>query len=229
VNFHKGDYEKDDQGRYRLREVTAYRTAFSLSLGRILFAASVGLPIGSVLHCIFWAFVLARERKSRLAALPERGSQLPRTFYPNPTSEWIVWTIFFGIGAFVASLTAVFSAESGFFSSTMVWAVYITLAGGAALGLIIGYFTRRFLLTVRVDNDGFSYAKGRSDLQWQRANWGEILLLREMSRTSRGSTRYWLEIQFRDHRKKLKVSDDIEDYPILRQFLLSVFSAPQQT
>ena len=33
--FHSGGYQKDDKGRYVVREVTAYRDAFQLSLGRL--------------------------------------------------------------------------------------------------------------------------------------------------------------------------------------------------
>jgi hypothetical protein len=226
VSFHSGGYQKDDQGRYVLREVTTYRTPFSLSFARFAFALTAGLPFGILLHSILWAFILRNEKKSRLAALPPQGSELPRTFYPNPIAEWILWTLLFGIGAFVASMLAGFSVLDGFLGSSMAWAICIVLAIGAGIALPCAYFTGKSLLTLRVDPTGISYARGRGDLQWLTAAWGEILMLSEKSRTYRGNTTYWLELEFKDmSRKKLKLTESIEGYPALRALLLQIFKA----
>ena len=104
--FHSGGYQKDDKGRYVIREVTTYRDAFALSFARFVFALAAGVPLGVLLHTIFWAFVLKGERRSRLAEFPRQGSGLPRTFYPNPIAEWTLWLLVFGIGAFTASMMA---------------------------------------------------------------------------------------------------------------------------
>jgi hypothetical protein len=226
VTFHSGGYQKDDQGRYVLREVTTYRSSFALSFARFAFALSAGLPFGIVLHSIFWAFVLKNEKKSRLAALPPQGSDLPRTFYPNPIVEWSLWTLLFGIGGFVASMMAGFAVNDGFMSSSSVWVICIILGIMAAVALVSSYFTGRAVLTVRVEPNGISWARGRGELQWLTAAWGEILTLAEKSRTYRGNTRYWLELEFRDmSRKKLKLAQDIEGYPALRALLFQIFKA----
>ena len=56
--YHSGGYQKDDKGRYVIREVTTYRSAFALSSARFVFALAAGLPFGMLLHSIFWIFVL---------------------------------------------------------------------------------------------------------------------------------------------------------------------------
>jgi len=224
--FHSGGYQKDDQGRYVLREVTTYRSPFLLSFARFTFAISAGLPFGIALHSILWAFVLKTEKRSRLAALPPQGSDLPRMFYPNPIVEWTLWTLLFGIGGFVASMMASFALYDGYMSSSFVWVIFIILGIMAAIALVSAYFTGRAVMTVRVDTTGLSWARGRGELQWISAAWGEILTLVEKSRTYRGNTRYWLELEFRDMtRKKLKLAQDIEGYPALRTLLFQIFKA----
>jgi len=222
-NFHSGGYQKDDKGRYVVREVNTYRSTFLLSLARFSFALNAGLPIGIVMHCIFWAFVLRSERKSRIAAFPQ-GTQFPRTFYPNPIVEWSLWTLIFGIGALVSSMMASFSVYDGFMSSSFVSVIYIIVAIGAAIALPAAYFTGRSVLTVRVDTHNISYARGRGDLQWLNAGWGDILLFTQKSRTYRGTTRHWMELEFKDNRKKLKIAQDILGYPALRDIIASVFT-----
>ena len=223
-NFHSGGYQKDDKGRYVVREVNTYRNSFLLSFARFAFALSVGIPYGIVLHSIFWIFVLKSEKRSRLAALPPQGSELPRTFYPNPIAEWSIWTLLFGIGGFVAGMMASFSVYDGFMSSSFTWVIFIILAIMGAIALIAAYFTGRSAMTVRVEANGISYARGRDDLQWITVAWGEILLLTEKSRTYRGTVRRWIELEFRDHRKKLKLPQDIEGYATLRDMLFRVFT-----
>jgi hypothetical protein len=225
ATFHSGGYQKDDKGRYVICEVTTYRDAFQLSLARFGFALAVGIPFGALLHTIFWAFLLKGEKRSRMAELPPQGSGLPRTFYPNPIVEWTLWLLLFGSGALTTSMMAAFSVYDGFMSSTVIWVIGIMLAIMAAIALTAAYFTGRALLTVRVDTNGISYARGRGDLQWRNAAWTDILLFREKSRTYRGSTTYWIELEFNDKRKKLKIGQSLEGYPALRDILMSVFTA----
>jgi hypothetical protein len=227
-NFHSGAYQIDGKGRYVIREVTTYRDAFTLSFARFVFALAAGVPLGVLLHTLFWAFVLKGEKRSRMAEFPPQGSGLPRTFYPNPIAEWTVWLLVFGIGAFVASMLATFTVYDGFMSSTFIWVIYMIMAITAAIALLVAYFNGKSLLTVRVDTNGISYARGRGDLQWLNAAWSDILLFRQKSRTYRGTTRRWLELEFNDKRKKLKIGQSIEGYAALRDILTSVFTARQQ-
>lgn len=228
ATFHSGGYQKDDQGRYVIREVTAYRDAFTLSFARFVFALAAGVPFGVLLHTIFWAFVLKGEKRSRLAEFPPPGSGLPRTFYPNPIAEWTLWLLVFGIGAFVPAMMASFGVYDGFMSSTFIWVISIIMAITAAIALPVVYFNGKSLLTVRVDSQGISYARGRGDLQWLNAAWSDILLFREKSRTYRGTTTRWIELEFNDQRKKLKIGQSLEGYAALRNILRSVFTAPKQ-
>jgi hypothetical protein len=227
--FHSGGYQRDDKGRYVIREVTAYRDAFPLSLARFVFALAAGVPIGVLLHTIFWAFVLKGEKRSRLAEFPPQGSGLPRTFYPSPIAEWIVWLLVFGIGAVLASMMASFTVYDGFMSSTFIWVISIIMAITVAIALPAAYFTGKSLLTVRVDTHGISYARGRGDLQWLNASWSDIATFRQKSRTYRGSTTHWIELEFNDKRKKLKIAQSLAGYPALRDILVGVFTAKKQS
>jgi hypothetical protein len=221
-SFHSGGYQTNDDGRYVIREVTTYQNTFQLSIARFVFALAAGLPLGILLHAIGWALVLKREKRIQIAALPIRGSGWPQTFYPDPIAEWIIWLVAVGIGALVAGMLAGFSVADGFMSSSFVGFVYSVLAIGVAFALICVYFTRKNLLTVRVDASSISYARGRGDLEWLTAAWSDIAQLKEKSRTARGNTTYWLELEFNDKRKKLKIRPSIEGYPALRAILMSV-------
>lgn len=221
--FHSGAYQKDDKGRYVIREVTIYRNTSLLSFARFVFALTAGLPLGTALHAIFWAFVLKREKRSRLANLPPQGPGWPRTFYPDPIAEWIVWLLVLGIGAAIDSLLAGLCVHDGFISSPLIHLVYGIMAGAAAVALLAVYFMRKSLLTVRVDSSGISYARGRGDLQWLSAARSDVLFCTPRSRTYRGNTSHWIELAFKDNRKKLKIGESIEGYTALRDILTSVF------
>ena len=221
--FHSGPYQIDDRSRYVVREVTTYRNTSLLSLARFVFALSAGLPFGIVLHSIFWAFVLKGEKRSRIAEWSPQGPGLPRTFYPNPIAEWSIWLLVLGIGAVVPSMMAGFSVADGFMSSSFVWFVYGFLAVGVTAAILAAYFTRKSVLTVRVETGGISYARGRGELQWLNAAWSDISLFTQKSRTYRGNTSYWIELEFHDNRKKLKIGQSIEGYFALRDLLVNVF------
>ena len=227
-SFHSGGYQKNDKGRYVIREVTTYQDTFRLSVARFVFALTAGLPFGIVLHTIFWAFVLKGEKRSRIAELPPQGSGLPRTFYPDPIAEWTIWLLLLGIVAAVPGMMAGFSLSDGFMSSTIVWVIYIMVAVDIALALTCAYLTGRSLLTVRVDTSGISYARGRGDLQWLYAAWSDIRRFGQKSRTYRGNTSYWMELEFNDNRKKLKISQSIREYPALRDILTNMFRPAKQ-
>jgi hypothetical protein len=221
--FHSGGYQKDDAGRWVIREVTTYQSSLPLSLGRFWFALSAGLPFGIVLHTIGWIFVLKGEKRARIAALPLQGTALPQTFYPDPIAEWTSWLLVLGLGSALASLLAGFSIYDGFMSSSLAFVISMIVAGAAAVALVAAYFTGRRLLTVRVESNGIAYARGRGDLQWTNVNWGEVLTITQKSRTYRGSTTYWMELEFNDKRKKLKIQQSIVGYAALRDLLGNVF------
>lgn len=222
-SFHSGGYQKDDSGHYVIREVTTYQNAFQLSFARFLFALAAGLPFGILLHTICWAFVLAREKRSLVSALPPRTNGSLQTFYPDPTAEWTVGLLVLGIGAFGTSLMAAFSVADAFMSSSLASIGYIIIAIAAAIGILVAYFTRRGVLTVRVGPDGMSWARGRGNLQWLNAAWGDIRAITEKARTNRGVTTRWIEVEFWDDRKMLKVTKTLEGYAAFRDVLSSAF------
>jgi len=85
------------------------------------------------------------------------------------------------------------------------------------------------VLTVRVDANGIAYARGRGELQWRNAAWTDIRLCTQKYRTYRGNTTYWIELEFNDARKKLKIDQSILGYAALRDILASVFTPPKQS
>ena len=66
--------------------------------------------------------------------------------------------------------------------------------------------------------------RGRGDLQWLNAAWSDIRLFTQKSRTYRGSTTYWIELEFNDNRKKLKIGQSVEGYATLRDIMRGVFT-----
>lgn len=223
-NFHSGSYHMDSR-RCLLRGVTTFQSPIMVFFARMGIALAAGLPFGILLHSIWWGFELRKEKRARIAALPPQGSQLPRTFYPNPIAEWSIWTILFAIFSAVACVLAGISIADGILDPLLAWFIYGAVGLAALGGLIAAYFTGRSVLTVKVDSNGIMYAKGRGDLQWLIAQWGEMSQLTEKSRTYRGTRREWVEIKFRDlSRKKLKISQDIEGYKDLKSILFSVFT-----
>ena len=188
------------------------------------------MPLGVLLHTIFWAFVLKGEKRSRLAEFPPQGSGLPRTFYPNPIAEWTLWLIVFGIGALLASMMASFTVYDGFMSSTFIWVIYIIMAITAAIALPAAYFTGKSLLTVRVDTNGISYARGRGDLQWLNAAWSDILQFAGRNPAPIAATRrIGLNSNSTTAGRNSRSHQSIEGYPALRDILAGVFTPRQQS
>jgi len=225
VSFHSGGYQTDSQGHRILREVTTYRSSIALFFARFGFALAAGLPFAIPLQSIWWGFQLRNEKRARLAALPAQGPELPRMFYPDPIAEWTTWTFLFAVIAFSAGVVAAFSVYDGFMSSSMAWVTYAILAAAALIALIAAYFTGRSVPTVRLEPDGLSYARGRGDLQWSTARWSDVRQVQEKTFTYRGSSRKWLELQFNDRRKKLKISPTIVGYPVLRDAIFRLFKS----
>ena len=221
ATLRSGPYQVDDVGRYVIRQVTTYRSASLVALARFEFALAAGLPIGILLHTLCWALVLRVEKRKRVSALLAQGAALPRTFYPDPIAEWVLWLLVLGLGAFSGSFMAGFSVANGFMSSSMVYFVYIPLAIATPIASLVAYFTRKGVLAVRVEPDGISYARGRENQQWTSATWSNIAGVTQQSRTYRGRTSYWIEIEFNDNQRKLKIPQSITDYAGLRDLLAS--------
>ena len=221
ATLHSGPYQVDGAGRTIIRQATAYRSALLVTLARFGFALAAGLPFGILLHTLGWAFVLRGEKRRRLAELSIQNEEWPRTFYPSPIAEWVIWLLIFGIGAFVPGMMAGISVADGFLSYLFVTVIFSVLAVATAVATLVVYLTGKNLLTVRVAPEGISWARGRENPRWSTAAWGEISSLIQKSRTYRGTTSWWIEIEFQDSRKKLRISQSIVGYPALRDLLMS--------
>lgn len=217
-----GPYQVDSAGRYVIRQVTTYRSASLVALARFEFALAAGLPIGIVLHTLCWAFFLRGEKRRRVSALMPQGAGLPRTFYPDPIAEWVFWLLVLGLGAIIGCFVAGFSVANGFMSSFMQYFVYVPLAIATPIAFLVAYFTRKRVLTVRVEPEGISCARGRENPQWTSVTWNNVAGVTQKSRTYRGNTAYWIEIEFSDNRTKLKIPQSITDYAGLRDLLVSM-------
>jgi hypothetical protein len=215
VRLRSGSYWTDSGGGYVIREETTYRDPFRLGLARTFIALALGLPLGVLLHAVGWhLLVLQRERATRIAALPAGGSELPRTFYPDPVAEWQAGLIMLGV---FASLPVVIAYSSdGFMSQTSVEQSYILVALGGAIAPVVAAYTGARVLTFRVEQAGISFARGREALQWTDVPWSDVTLCEE--KTSRG--RRWIEIGFKDQWRNLKIGEaTIVDYAILLSLL----------
>ncbi len=221
---HSGAYSKDDQGHWIMRDVATYRSAPSLFFARLGLAFALGFPLAILLHSLWWAFQLKKEKRSRIAAFPPQGDQLPRTFYPNPIREWTWWTILLAIFAFEGAFFAVFAAMDGLMDSQTYGLILFSIAAGAVAGLMVASITRMRVVTVRVDSGGISYARGRGNLQWVSKRWTDVLSVRAKAWWSlRGGRWAWLEVKFADA-KKLRLPEDTVNYPALRDLIAYLFA-----
>lgn len=224
ISVRSGDYQYEGD-RCVVREVTSYQNATSLFFGQFRLALGAGLPFAILVHSIWWGFVVRREKRARLAALAPAGpDSLPRIFYPNPTAEWSTWTVVVALFAAVASLMASLCVYSGFMSSTMYWVVLCIQGAGAVIALAITGGVRRSVVTVRVDADTISYARGRGDLKWITARWAALLSVKYKSRTYRGTRTEWMELKFPDGKRR-KIPSGIGDFPALRHVIELRFRA----
>ena len=116
ANFYSERIQKTGE-EWVFREVTAYRSEASLALGRYRFASVAGLSIVFFFHGIWWLFMIAKERRVRLAALGQlSGSRPGSAFWPSPTGTWWGWTLPLVLINFVGALFASISISRDFMS-----------------------------------------------------------------------------------------------------------------
>jgi hypothetical protein len=171
---------------------------------------------------------LPDERRTRLADLAlSNAQQLPRVFHPSPTAEWSAWTVTLCIFGAIGALFAGFVIYDGFKSSTMDLALFIFPGIGVLGGLLAAWYARSSLVTVRIDSETISYAKGRGELQWITARWAELKHAAVKSQTHKGTTTQWVELIFPDSKTR-KIPSDVIDYPLLRDMVLELYSRRHQ-
>jgi hypothetical protein len=205
-----------DSGGLIIRTEAAYRDPLRLGLARSLLALSLGLPVGIIVHAVGWYFLaLPRERAARIAALPEAGSGLPRTFHPDPVIEWSAALGALCLFAVFAALMFADSTE-GLVSYSGVHIAYMLMAAGAVCAPLAAAWAGSRALTVRVEDNGIAFARGRTAAQWTCVPWTEVT--GKCEKSNRGN--YWIELEFRGQWSKLKIREAFTvDYPILRGLL----------
>jgi hypothetical protein len=203
--FHSGAYQRSSNGHWIFRQVTIWRTPAHVFLGRMLFVASVALPIAILLHSIYWSLRIRGEKKRRLEELAALSDSTPGTciFYPSPTAEWFgsLFTLcmFSGIGL----LPALIALAQNFQSSSMNLFILIELGIGVVLAITIALVVRACVVTLRVDKEGIAYARGRRrELRWTTARWRDLQNAVVNSMTYRGTTSTWVELTWPDGRKR---------------------------
>lgn len=229
VAFHSGASQKTGDGRWVFREVTAHRSAASVAIGRFFFVLSAGLPMTFLLHGIWWAFQLKSEKRALLAGLAQPSVQpLPRVFYPDPIAEWLVWTLTLCISGGWGSLMASFAIYDSFQSSVFVWLLFIMQGIGVVIALIVALYVRSSVVSVRIDADAISYAKGRGEPQWITARWSELKGAVVKSETYRGTTIECVELIFPDGKTR-KIPSSVIDYPTLRNTMIELYARQHQS
>ena len=74
---------------------------------------------------------------------------------------------------------------------------------------------------MRVEPDGIAYARGRENLQWTSATWSNIVGVDTKIPHLSRQNHYWIEVEFNDNQRKLKIPQSITDYAGLRDLLAS--------
>ncbi|HEX4123911.1 MAG TPA: hypothetical protein VHY37_04230, partial [Tepidisphaeraceae bacterium] len=69
-------------------------------------------------------------------------------------------------------------------------------------GLIVVQTIRGNMVTVQVDADTLSVAKGRGEPQWLTARWPDLRSAVTKSSTYKGTRTEWLEVEFPDGQKR---------------------------
>jgi hypothetical protein len=203
--FHSGAYQKSSNGRWMFREVTIWRTPSRVFLGRMRFVVGVALPIAILLHSIYWSLRIRGEKKRRLEELAALSDATPgtRTFYPSPIAEWVgsllALCVFSGIGLLPALIAIAQNYQSPFIDRFILIEVGI----GLVLALTVALVVRASVVTLRLDDQGIAYARGRRrELMWTPARWEDLQSATVQSMTYRGNTSTWVELTWPDGMKR---------------------------
>lgn len=228
LNFHSGSYQKTGN-EWVFREVTVHQGAISLALGRLVFGMSLGLPLAFLFQSGWWLLYLRREKKARLAALaPTTSDTLPRTFHPDPVAEWNVWCIMMLIFGGIGTLIGGIAISSGFLSTIIAWVIIGMVGLGALIGLLVVWLVRRTIVTLKIDADSLSVAKGRGVPQWLTASWAELKGAACKSRTYKGNRTEWVEVIFPNGKKYKFYENYLPEYAVVREVVLALYDRHHQ-
>jgi hypothetical protein len=187
-------------------------------------ALPAGLVACLLVHSLAFLLLLRREAERRAAALPARGPELPRTFHPSPLAEWTAGVgVIFHVGWMLA-LFQVFTNNFGFRGvPSLSYMIVIVSALSVVAAPFAARRAGRNVLSLRVEQDGFSFARGRGQLQWTHVSWSDVTV-REKERDDEGSKKRWMEITFKSGLPGLTIhphslADDQWDYHRLRDML----------
>lgn len=223
IDLHSGNFQIED-GRRLFRETQVYQNGASVFIGRMLFASSLALPVGLLVHSIWWFFVLMREKRVRVAALAAGSpGALPRTFHPSPIAEFYWFTVVMCIMGAIGAFIAVLACTDSYLSLTMFGAIIITEAIGVLIALFVAWCVRRSLVTMKLDAEGIAFAKGRGALRWVTARWADLQEVEVKERTHKGTRIEWVEIRFPDGKRRYFSENTVDDYKLVRDTIFTLF------
>ena len=223
VSFRTGNYEMTDDGRYVVRQIKAYRTQNRVIAARFLASLIPGFPVALLLHGIVWPWQLKRAKRAWIARVtpPDRRA-LPRTFYPNIISPWVIWTFFAIAAGVIGSILTAYGIIHREADPTLDHVMIVVESIALFVGLLFAWLTARSAPTVHVDSRTISCARGPGRPRWITARWRDLRSATPNSRTYRGNTVEWLEITFPDGKRR-KVPSDLIDYETLKEIVVKYY------
>jgi hypothetical protein len=132
-------------------------------------------------------------------------------------------------GGALTTFWTVLTIKDGYQSSGFWWFEGGWVVCAIIAALTVAAWVRATMVTVLVEDDSISFARGRRASRWIKARWSELRDVRVMSRTHQGTTTEWIQVVLPDG-KKLKIPESITDYSTLRETMLKHAhgAAPQQ-
>jgi hypothetical protein len=216
-------FEGPRGGPGSLRQVTVHGSNTALAGGRLLFGLAVVLPIVFTLHTPWWMFFLRREKRTRLPALlPPDPPTLPITFHPSPVHEWQGYTFLLLVFSII-NLFVLFVVRHGIEIGAMPPTLGVQIVG-LLLSLGIFWMLRRGVVTLKLDEQSLSYARGRRPLQWTTNHWADLRAIQVRTVMHKGIKHEWLEIEFAKGQKYPIYHKTILNYPLVRDTLLAMFA-----
>lgn len=192
-----GGFEQAADGSHLALRVALHASDAGLFLARCLYALVLALPLAAFPYSLAWAVVLhfrVKKRKAEAALLASEG-EFPA---PPPMDDWRQgWTMFClisGIGCFILTVPALTRQSLPSFHGTFM---LVLLGGGLIAGLMIALSHHLTVLSVKMDAETLSCAKGRQQpLAWETARWEEIKEMKPVAMTIKGMTHRWIKVVF---------------------------------
>ncbi len=223
--FHSGSFQRVGD-HYVFREATGYHGAFSLAMGRLGYAFWVAMPVALAIHSLWLLITLPRVQSASAAAEAAAAvtTPLPRLFGANPVAEWQVWVLIMLIFGGSAALIACVAIFMGFMSSSFLIFIGAILGVGVLVGLLFVWIVSKRVITVKVEAETLSYAKGRGTPRWIQAAWRDVVSVTPKSRKVRHGVNEWLEVVFPGGKKQNFTNTNVTDFKALREVIETLYA-----